>query len=92
MSRRTHDVRTLIEHANLCLKNSKPEEREYRRGVVSLLEFVLHATDNYTGFGYLEPWEEGKTDETRRSYYVHARLARKDGGSLPPDDGVKTIS
>ncbi len=48
----------------------------YREGVASLLEFVLHEADAYAGFGYLdERYVEGKTDESRRCYYVHSKLA-----------------
>lgn len=44
-------------------------EQAFRLGAASLLEQILHATGNYRGFGYHEPYVKGETDETRRHYY-----------------------
>jgi hypothetical protein len=54
-------------------------EEAFRMGIISLLENVLHYTDNYHGFGYQDgivtypdngdPGDITFGDESRRVYY-----------------------
>lgn len=69
--RKTIDVVKVLTMANrrLFLDSPNSTTAEFRKGVASLLEAILHETDNYAGFGYQGTYVEGKTDETRRSYY-----------------------
>jgi hypothetical protein len=85
---RTIKIAKLIEMVNRSNRDSTCSAG-VREGWNSLLGEVLHATDNYAGFGYLsatevpkgeEPGIAGTTpncvfpDETRRRYIVHRRL------------------
>jgi len=63
MARKTVNVEAVKAHANLMLSlvdgpaspASSPEfSREFRRGIISMVERVLHDTDNYKGFQYLD--------------------------------------
>jgi hypothetical protein len=49
-------------------------EQAFRLGAASLLEQILHATGNYTGFGYANVDHSGEVpvipDATRRTYYA----------------------
>lgn len=77
MARKTVDVLEAKKNANLLL-GLKGEEftPEFRQGVMSTIEAILHSTDNYKGFKYrLSEWDveaqelrEGY-DDTRREYY-----------------------
>jgi hypothetical protein len=52
-SRKTFKVHEFRENINNRLRNSRDDQRDMRRGMLSALEGVLHATGNYQGFGYL---------------------------------------
>jgi hypothetical protein len=80
MARKTFDVETLKRRVNARL-DSPMSSPEGRWELARVLEDVLHQTDNYKGFGYLEseyaaepPYAPGTThlrpgyDDTRRSY------------------------
>jgi hypothetical protein len=70
--RKTFEVEELKKRVNHALANTESEvnNADYRRGLMGLLETVLHDTGNYRGFRYLEtPYVEGETDETRVAYY-----------------------
>jgi hypothetical protein len=84
MARKTIDVATVVEWANtrLAIPDSthrlevENTEQAFRLGVSSLLEQILHNTDNYNGFQYVDvdgklvyPFKRGETDETRKRYY-----------------------
>ncbi len=58
--RQTIKVATVLEFANRRLKepDGHYSNPEYRRGIASLLEAVLHETGNYEGFQYHE-WTNG---------------------------------
>lgn len=59
--RKTIEVKTLVENANLLL--SRPDaadldgdphiNKQFRLGVIAMVERVLHDTGNYRGFAYL---------------------------------------
>lgn len=85
MSRKTFDIKDLVEIVNrrLEVKDSTlnladmPVEQVFRLAACSLLEEILHSTDNYAGFKYqsdqftVEPWElKPNYDSTRRNYYT----------------------
>jgi hypothetical protein len=88
MPKTTIKVSDLI--ANVNGRNAKSTcHPDMRSGWNDLLEDVLFATDNYSGFGYLtaaqvpagekpgiagEPGNFTHPDETRRIYYTDARL------------------
>jgi hypothetical protein len=87
--RKTVEVTTLVENANRLLALPDAHGRvidlnaDFRRGVISMVERVLHDTGNYRGFAYLsselttadQPHTPNTTylrigyDETRRRYY-----------------------
>ncbi len=56
MSRKTIDVNDLRETVNAVLADSSlagSDGAVYRRGMIAVLEEVLHRTGNYKGFQYL---------------------------------------
>lgn len=55
MSKKTIPVAYLLEKANNILENSIPELVEARKSVASFISDILSQTDNYKGFGYLNP-------------------------------------
>lgn len=90
MSRRTIPVAQVVEWVNtrldgadstLALTDSAGKEltaeQAFRLGAASLLETILHATDNYRGYNFLPDkgitWDGDNkptfVDETRRFYY-----------------------
>lgn len=75
MARKTTDVTVVKENANRLLANSSDDRRDFRNGVIALVETVLLETDNYHGFKYLpsEFYKNGilreEYDQTRVEYY-----------------------
>lgn len=51
-TKKTMNVEELREHANNLLR-SNAGDSNYREGVISTIEYVLHYTGNYNGFNYL---------------------------------------
>lgn len=49
----TFKVRTMLDHANHILSSSKDSDVGVREGVIIMIEEVLHRTNNYNGFCYL---------------------------------------
>lgn len=72
-SRKTVEVRKLIENVNYRLKHSKCTDAE-RLAMASVLEFALHETDTYVGFRYLNEPGTADYNESRREYYLHINL------------------
>ena len=79
----------LISQANEAIKIGTPSKeaseaecKAYRTGIASMLSNVLHMSNLYAGFCYIgqdgkpTTYIEGVTDETRRSYFFHARLIK----------------
>jgi hypothetical protein len=64
MARKTVDVTAVRDHANLMLSLVDTHEfsREFRRGIISMVERVLFDTDNYKGFQYLDSEFEPNTN------------------------------
>ena len=46
-------VQFIVEHANQILRNSDADRVKQREGVQTLVESILHDSDNYKGFRYL---------------------------------------
>jgi len=54
MSRKTTSVRSMLDYANKMLKRSDEyATKEYKIGIICMLEEVLHATGNYKGFMFI---------------------------------------
>lgn len=52
--RKTADISTIIETANGILAGTWPSNtKEYRAGVIVLLENIIHGADQWRGFRYL---------------------------------------
>ena len=51
--RKTVDVEFLRTFVNSTLQHTPDGQKDYRQGVITVLESVLHKTGNYRGFGYL---------------------------------------
>lgn len=84
MPRKTIEVEAIKESVNRRLQVSDSSLRledmtptqAFRLGAASLLEEILHATDNYRGFNYQASEKDSEThallpahDDTRRIYY-----------------------
>ncbi len=55
MSRKTTPVRTILDNANKMLRRTdKFATAEFKIGIICMLEGVLHATDNYRGFQFID--------------------------------------
>ena len=75
MARKTIEVKKVVEMANKALAKSESEgwfgTVEYKYGVVTMLEQILHKTGNYHGFMFLDN-EDSKIDTPgylRRKYF-----------------------
>ena len=80
MSRKTIKVEDLKNQVNQMLKTSD-NNKEYRHGLMTVLESVLHATDNYSGFRYLLENEVPEGELPGINYEVNTR-----GHFVPCDD------
>tara|TARA_E500000331_G_C16877197_1_gene548867 strand:- start:50 stop:340 length:291 start_codon:yes stop_codon:yes gene_type:complete len=55
MSRKTMPVLRMLKFANQQLaRTDEWATVEYKIGIVNMLEEILHATDNYAGFGFID--------------------------------------
>lgn len=55
-SKKTLQVQPLLETANLTLAN--PElSKEFKMGVATMIERILHSSGNYEGFQFLRNWK-----------------------------------
>lgn len=75
--KKTIKVARVLEMANkiLAAEDSPYVTDGMRKGIASLLEQILHDTDNYSGFNYLEwlnggckRWQEAGRPEDNRAY------------------------
>jgi len=57
MPRKTIEIEKLVNIANTALKYDQDHNNDYRRGVISMIEDVLHLSGNYKGYRYLGPDE-----------------------------------
>jgi hypothetical protein len=71
---KTIAVKKIVEKANIILAN-KEVSRECKVGVICMLEYVLHSTNNYNGFYFINedsrPMDEDYYD---RKYFLSHRL------------------
>jgi hypothetical protein len=72
MARKTIQVAAVREKANHILAHSKDDMPLQRLGVAHMLEQILHMTDQYKGYTYLDmdhtTYPPTIPDETRRVY------------------------
>ena len=54
MSRKTFSVDEIKNIVNAALLNSCDDYKDFRIGQYTLLETILHATGNYSGYNYLD--------------------------------------
>jgi hypothetical protein len=73
-SRKTIEVGALLWKVNYFLKNSKPEQAFERQAHINFMNSVLHDTENYKGFGYLEYTQETVNGEVRKNYGDETRI------------------
>ena len=57
MKRKTISVEAVKTQVNFMLKNSTNLSPDFRTGIASVLEYVLHETENYKGYWMLRPNE-----------------------------------
>lgn len=54
--KKTLGVSQLLDYANLQLKRTDPEAtKDFKSGVCTMIERVLHDTGNYNGFMFINP-------------------------------------
>jgi len=53
MSRKTMDVLVILDYANHQLRRTDAT-KEYKIGIVNMLEKILHDTKNYAGFMFVD--------------------------------------
>ncbi len=85
MSRKTVPVVQILEHANSMLKRTDEwATKEFKVGVVCMIEDVLHSTDNYAGFMFLDNSDSdtGTIGYYSRSYFYSPKLTKEVGGHL----------
>ena len=55
MSRKTISVLRMLKYANQQLtRTDEWATVDYKIGIVNMIEEILHATDNYAGFGFID--------------------------------------
>ena len=72
MPRKTVDVRPLLEYANIQLaRTDKHVTKEYKIGIVNMIEKILHDTRNYAGFMFVDndDSDTGTLGYYSRQYY-----------------------
>ena len=77
MSRKTVDVLTLLEWANKNLeRDDEYATVEFKSAMCSMIEMVLHETDNYEGFMFLnhEDSDTGTLGYYSRSYFYSRKM------------------
>lgn len=77
--RKTFSVAMLLWRANYFLRNSGPEQHDERIATSTITSTILHDTDNYEGFQYLELTFDGTDhpnygDQSRIQYFVSNTL------------------
>ena len=80
MSRKTVPILQILEYANRMLRRSDQyANREYKIGIVCMLEDILHSSDNYAGFMFLDndDSDTGTLGYYSRQYF-HSTTMRKE--------------
>lgn len=85
--RKTTNVAEFLDWANgvLAMPESDVITPEHKQGVIHALDHVLHATGNYHGFSYLDPYDAEDPEfkdingrkSVRRKYHKSPLLLRK---------------
>lgn len=66
-SKKTVPVAQILKRANEILAlDNQHVNADFRRGVASLMEHILHQTGNYQGFNYVAWTDEGGCEQWRR--------------------------
>ena len=79
-SRKNMSVYDLILFTNHNLERTDEwATLEYKRGLIDTLEYVLHLTKNYNGFGFInnDDSEVGTLGYYFRHYYIKRKLMKK---------------
>ena len=77
MSRKTMPVLVVLEQANKMLKRTdKWATKEFKIGIICMLEDILHATDNYAGFMFHDNNDSdvGTLGYYSRSYFYSQKM------------------
>lgn len=74
MPRKTFDVADLLEKANWFLRNSEPDLMSERYAYITIMDDILHATENYKGFSYVCGSEDVNFDYSRISFFIAPSL------------------
>ena len=80
MPRKTVNVLTLLEFANNNLKRDDEfATAEFKAAMCAMIEMVLHETDNYVGFMFLnhEDSDTGTLGYYSRSYFYSAKMRKE---------------
>lgn len=73
MASKTVKVVEMVKWANNALSD-KNMSSEFRQGVILAIETILFSANAYAGYGFLDHYIEGVTDETRRRYHIEPSL------------------
>jgi hypothetical protein len=85
MARKTLDVSEMIDWANgvFAMPESDIITPEHKQGVIHALDHILHATNNYHGFGYLDTYNSEDPEfalngrkNVRRTYFKSPTLLK----------------
>ena len=80
MSRKTISVLQMLEYANIQLaRTDKFVTKEYKEGIVTMIEKILHDTGNYAGFGFInnDDSECGTLGYYSRQYLYSDKMRRE---------------
>ena len=83
MPRKTVNVLTLLEWANKNLaRDDEFATVDFKSGVCSMIEMVLHESDNYAGFMFQDnnDIDCGTLGYYSRSYFYSAKMRKEAGG------------
>jgi len=87
MARKTTPVVDLVEYANRQLRRTdKFATKEYKAGIIDMIEQILHTTDNYQGFMFVDN-DDSETDTlgyySRQYYFRGWVIPRTQRGTYP---------
>ena len=89
MPRKTVAVLQMLEYANIQLaRTDKFVTKEYKEGIVTMIEKILHDTGNYAGFSFVDNDDSdcGTLGYYSRQYYYSVNMRREYRNS-PAYDG-----
>jgi len=85
MARKTVNVLSLLEWANENLKRDEEFATvDCKSGICSMIEMVLHESDNYAGFMFHDNDDSdcGTLGYYSRSYFYSAKMRKEAGGYM----------